>query len=117
MNLNNQIDKSLSDGSLELREKLNKIKDMKTDLKPSNFTNYPFSSVFEKSEHETVARNIMVILKRTGDVFRRLTWAEYKKERLKDGNFSDGELKFFSEVNKYCRSAKEAVKFSKEWHH
>jgi len=41
---------------------------MKT--KPSDFTNEPMGSVLQKSEAETVARNIMVILKRTGDTYK-----------------------------------------------
>ena len=61
------------------------------DMKPSNFTKQPIASVLQKSEAETIARNIMVILKRTGDSFRPLSWDEYKAERLKDGHFTESE--------------------------
>ena len=63
-------------------------------LKPSDFMGaHPFDSLMQKSESETIARNIMAILGRTGNKFRLLNWDEYKKERLKDGNFNeDGSL-------------------------
>ncbi len=83
--------------------------------KPSNFTSHPFSSVLRKSEAETIARNIMVILKRTGDKFRELTWDEYKTEREKDGKFSNGEKSYFDQVIGYCKSAETAKLFSKAW--
>ena len=73
------------------------------------------ASVLGKSEYETVAQNIMNILKRTRDKFRKLTWEEYKKERLKDGNFSEEEKKFFDQSEVYCQSADNAKKFSKDW--
>jgi len=83
--------------------------------KPSDFTNHPFDSVFKSTEHETIARNIMVILKRTGNKFRPLTWDEYKAERLKDGNFSPREVSYFNEVHEYCVSGDTARLFSKAW--
>jgi hypothetical protein len=82
---------------------------------PSDFTKFPFGSAFNKCEYETIAQNIMVILKRTGNKFRHLTWNEYKTERLKDGDFSDGERTFFEEVIDYCKSEDTAKLFSKEW--
>ncbi len=72
-------------------------------------------SVLQKSEAETIARNIMVILFRTGDTFRPLSWEEYKEERLKDGQFSEGEKRYFDQVIDYCDSPKTAKLFSKEW--
>ena len=57
-------------------------------MKPSNFKALPMGSIFEKSEYETIARNIMVILSRTGDLFRPISWYEYKEEREKDGNLA-----------------------------
>ena len=84
-------------------------------MKPSNFTSYPFDSVLQNSESETVAKNIMVILSRTGDRFRPLTWEEYKKERLQDGVFSQNEYEYFQSVIDYCKSADTAKLFSKEW--
>ena len=86
-------------------------------MKPSDFTKYPWSSILQKSECETIAQNIMIILKRTGNKFRKLTFAEYKNERLKDGNFTDSELHFFQQVISYCTSANKAKTFSKVWSH
>jgi len=63
--------------------------------RPSDFTVQPWGSVLQKSEAETIAANIMVILKRTGDEWRSLTWDEYKTERLKDGSFTEGEKVYF----------------------
>ena len=84
-------------------------------MKPSNFTSNPMGSVLRKSEFETVAQNIMLILKRTGDVFRELTWEEYKEERLKDRNFSEREKQYFDGVIGYCNSADKAVLFCNNW--
>lgn len=55
------------------------------ELAPSIFMENPMGSIFQKSESETVARNIMTILKRTGDVFRIIRWDEYKEERKQVG--------------------------------
>ncbi len=84
-------------------------------MKPSNFTSYPWSSVLQNSESETIAQNVMKVLKRTGDEFRLLFWEEYKEERLKDGNFSDREKSIFENVIPYCQSADTAVLFCKTW--
>ncbi len=84
-------------------------------MKPSDFSFTPWGSVLRNSECETVARNIMVIMSRTGDTFRPLEQDEYKSERLKDGNFSEGELVFFDRVIPYCVSADTARLFSPEW--
>ena len=86
--------------------------------KPSNFTNYPWNSVFENSEHETIAVNIMFILKRTGDEWRELTWEEYVEERKKDKVDLIGKLivkKRFERVQPYTTSPEEAMNFSKYW--
>lgn len=84
--------------------------------KPTEFAKIqPMSSVFQKSEHETIASNIMTILGRTGDEFRPLTWEEYSIEREKDGNFSGGEKRFFEDVIDHCASAQTARLFSKAW--
>ena len=84
-------------------------------MTPSNFTNRPWDSVVKKTEAEVVARNIMVILKRTGDVFRPLTWEEYKEERQKDGGCPHTEKPFFEDVIGYCKSEDTARLFSKDW--
>jgi len=86
---------------------------MKT--KPSDFCEYPWSSVCENAESEIVAKNIMVILKKTGDEFRPLSWDEYKEERLKDGSFSENEKHYFNKVIAYCENPETAKKFSKTW--
>ena len=83
--------------------------------KPSDFTGYPWNSVLGKSEAETIARNIMTILRRTGNEFRLLDWDEYEVERLKDGNFSNKERPFFDQVILYFKSAYTAALFSPTW--
>lgn len=86
------------------------------ELKPSDFSNLrPLSSVLGKSEYETIALNIMVILKRTGNEFRELSYEEYESERKKDGNYSKIEYMYFESVAKYCLSAETAVSFSPNW--
>jgi len=84
-------------------------------MNPSDFTACPWSCIFNKSEYETIAQNIMVILKRTGDKFRKLTFKEYKKERKKDGNFTGSEEEYFDKVIDYCSSSEKAKTFSKVW--
>ena len=84
-------------------------------MKPSDFTIYLWGSVCEKSECETIAFNIMVILKRTGNVFRQLSFDEYKEERKRDGNFTTDEEEYFHQVIDYCKSAETARLFSKTW--
>lgn len=84
-------------------------------MTPSNFTNYPWGSALTNSECETIAVNIMVILSRTGNVFRELTWEEYESERMKDKNFSAGEKPYFEKVLPYCKNADTAKLFSKSW--
>lgn len=82
---------------------------------PSNFKTYPWSSVCGSSEHETIALNIITILKRTGDNWRKMNWDEYKAERLKDGHFTESEKKYFDDVVKYTTSAESARLFSNTW--
>lgn len=88
----------------------------KPKTKPSDFAlQFPWDSVFQKSEHETIAENIMKILARTGNEFRELSFEEYRKERLIDGYFTEGEKLFFDEVQPYCLSATKAATFSRSW--
>lgn len=84
-------------------------------MKPSDFTTYPWSSRVGKSEAETVAANIMVILKRTGDEWRELPWDEYKAERQKDGKFSEEERRYFDQVHEFTVSEQTARLFSPTW--
>jgi len=88
------------------------------ELKPSDFANVnPMNCRFnsDRSEHETIAKNIMIILWRTGNEFRDLSWKEYKEERLKDGNFTEGEKYYFDNVIRWCFSANNAKQFSPKW--
>lgn len=57
----------------------------------------------------------MIILKRTGDTWRNLSWDEYKKERLKDGSFTGSEKVWFDKVIDYCQSPENAKSFSSAW--
>lgn len=82
---------------------------------PSNFKKHPYNSVMNKSEAETIARNIMVILSRTGDKFRQLSWDEYKTERLKDSGFTEGEKAYFDKVAPWCLTGEQAAAFSPTW--
>ena len=84
-------------------------------MKPSNFKSDPMGSVLQEAESETIARNIMVILARTGDIFRPLSWKEYKTEREKDKDFSSGEKSYFEVVIDYCKSPDTARLFSPVW--
>lgn len=87
-------------------------------MKPSDFTSYPWDCVLNvahKAENEMIAQNIMIILKRTGNEFRPLTWDEYKTERLKDKGFSDIEKGYFDAVIEWCKNSDTAQLFSKSW--
>lgn len=84
-------------------------------MKPSDFKKFPYDSVKQNSEAETIARNIMTILARTKNEFRELGWDEYKSERLKDIDFSESEKFYFHEVIDYFKSTETAQLFSPEW--
>ena len=84
-------------------------------MKPNNFKDQPSDSVLQKTEAEIIARNIMVILERTGNTFRELSWAEYAKERKADGNFTSSEWKHFDKAVRYCTSEETAKLFSEHW--
>jgi hypothetical protein len=83
--------------------------------KPSAFSPFPYSSIFGSGEGEIVAQNIMVVLKRTGNTFRLLTWEEYSKERKQDGNFTTREERYFNKVVESCSTEAGARKFSNRW--
>lgn len=86
------------------------------ELTPKDFSNiFPMGSVARSWEAERIAKNIMVILARSGNVFRPLSWDEYKKERLQDGAFTESEKRFFDGVIDYCKSPDTARLFSEEW--
>lgn len=71
--------------------------------------------MLKNNESETVARNIMVILSRTGNNFRLLGWEEYKQHRMNDGNFSDVEKEYFDKVAGFCVAEESALAFSENW--
>lgn len=85
-------------------------------IKPSDFSKEgPWNSVFQQSEYETIASNVMTILNRTGDNWKELSWDEYETERLKDGNFTSSEKHYFDKVIPYCVSWEKAITFSPSW--
>ena len=87
-----------------------------SEIKPSHLKAIkPWDSVVQKSEYETVCRNILVILSRTGDTWRALGFDEYKKERLEDGHFSHQEEDAFNEVKQYTLNAFAAARFCNVW--
>jgi hypothetical protein len=84
--------------------------------KPSGFSSiFPYASIKGECNHEVIAKNIMVILSKTGDTFRLLTWKEYKKARKKDGDFNEREERYFDRVVESCSSEEEARIFSSAW--
>jgi hypothetical protein len=84
-------------------------------MKPSDFKSNPDSSVFQNSETETIAGNIMTIMARNGDQWERPTWLTYKAIRIEDGNFSMRERPLFDKVWPYLKSADTAASFSPVW--
>ena len=85
-------------------------------MKPSDYVHVSaMGSVPGKREMEIVAENIMMILARTGNVFRPLSWGEYKAERMDDGNFSEKEKSHFNHAMKYCKSSETAALFCSGW--
>lgn len=83
---------------------------------PSDFTEFPSGSVMQNFELERIAVNIMVILKRTGNTFRELSYEEYEVERMKDGGYHKSlEFDRFIKVIGYCKNADTARLFSPAW--
>jgi len=88
---------------------------------PKDFIKYPWGSVFENSERETVALNIMKILSRTGNEWRTLSWDEYLEERVKDGGGNThnqyylSEKDCFEDVIRYTVSESTAKLFCSDW--
>lgn len=76
----------------------------------------------QKTEAEIVALNIIYILTINGNIWRQLTWEEYKEQRLKDeaagkkgATFSERERPFFESVLPYTISESAARTFCKGW--
>lgn len=87
-------------------------------LLPGNFVAHPIASIAGNSETETVAANIMRILKRTGNTWRKLSWVEYVKERKteKSSTFTDGEQHHFENCEIFnITTAQDALNFCKDW--
>ena len=85
-------------------------------MTPSLFTEKPWGSTLQNHESEVVARNIMIILERTGNTFRELTWDEYKSERMKDNDFSEKEKSYFEKVAYLANGNKQhIINFSPSW--
>lgn len=86
---------------------------------PSDFVDVkPFDSVLQNSECETIARNIMVILNRLGNVWRHLEWHEYEEARKKDTFDYTGikaEQTYFEKVVKYTNHWQSAACFCDAW--
>lgn len=83
---------------------------------PSDFLDHPYDSIFGASEHETIATNIMQILKRTGNTWRVLSEEEYIQECKKDRKYiPDIEIKIFRDVVVHCSTAEAAEEFSPDW--
>jgi len=111
---------SVSDIMSSVYEFLDKFHSVKNGGKPpmktpKDFRIFPSSSVLQKCEAEQVACNVMVILYRTGNTFREITWEEYRTERKKDKDFTSTEEFYFDQVLPYCRSQDTAELFSPEW--
>lgn len=85
-------------------------------MKPSDFLSFPAGSIFGRCEYEIVAQNIMSVLTRTGNEFKPLNFQEYKKERLKDKDFSEDEKFFFDNVIEFCESPEKAKTFCSVWY-
>ncbi len=84
-------------------------------MKPSDFKTFPDNSTLRNYKSEEVALNIMIILARTGDIFRELTWWEYRAERQTDGHFTESEREYFDKVIGYCHFQETAALFSPVW--
>lgn len=91
-------------------------------MNPSVFRIYPWSSVIPKKEAEIIALNIIYILTIKGNRWRKLTWDEYKEQRLKDeadgkkgATFSESEYPLFESVLPYTISESAARTFCKGW--
>ena len=84
-------------------------------MTPQDFCVYPWDSVFQQSESETIALNIMKILAQTGNEFRELSYEEYEARRQRDGNYSARERAYFEKVVPYCVSEQAVRTFSPTW--
>lgn len=91
-----------------------------SELSPEDFTSFPDTSVANDFKKEQVAQNIMIILARTGNKFRLLSWEEYRKGMMEESAmgdivFSESDRPHFEDVKMYCKSASDALRFCKTW--
>jgi hypothetical protein len=86
-------------------------------MKPSDIINiFPYSSVTKDARYEIVAMNIVIILKRTGDKFRLLSFKEYIRERKKDKNGNpENEKVLFDKVINYFKTEDTVRLFCECW--
>jgi hypothetical protein len=77
---------------------------------------HPFDSILQKTELEIIARNIIIIIQsRIANKFQLIDCDIYSYHRMKDGNFSKTEKKYFDIVSPLLTNEKDVRKFSKEW--
>lgn len=81
---------------------------------PSDYTVYPHGSVMDQYA-EMIAKNIMKILAKNGNEWRRLEWNEYSHEMCIDVDFCQDEIDYFEKVNDFCVSPNHAACFSEVW--
>ncbi len=87
------------------------------DLLPSDFMSvYPWDSVTQKSENESLACSIMATKNFKGNTWDDVSYEDYLEYRLsigaQRGNARQDE---FDKVNKYCKNISTAALFSKSW--
>jgi len=79
---------------------------------------FPHNAISRVIEIKLVAMEIVVILSKTGNVFRAISIDEYKKARLslfaRESELHQ-ELKFFDLANIHLTTARSAAKFSETW--
>ena len=87
---------------------------------PKDYIGKYWDSVFQNIQTEIVWNNIILILSRTGDYWRTLTWEEYKNERINDaptdksGFCEFQEKPLFAKALPYTSSEKAASDFTKK---
>lgn len=84
---------------------------------PADYISYPWGSILNSTEHEMIARDIMVILYKTGNVFREISFDEYKKEKTKitKNIINASEESRFMQVVNFCKNPYMANSFCKNW--
>ncbi len=91
---------------------------MKKEKTPLNYTRQPFDSSAKSLEYELAAQNIMLVLSRTGNVFRKLTLKEYKDNIKKVDNriVGSSEAHYMQCAIHYCLSSIAADDFCHTWY-